>query len=325
MLRKLTLLLLLLLTVVPLAARTPRFAFDKRGRFRIMQLTDLHFTGDERSAHLPAMLTRLIEAEHPDLIVVTGDVVYDQRGRRTDAELWSEICGVIARTKVPYLVTLGNHDSERTPRPETYAIVRALPGCLNGEFNAAGERQGDFVVPIFTADGRREGALLYLLDSNDYNDDHTYAGVSEEQVAWYRARSGEAEARNGAKVNALMFFHIPLAEFAEAYDSGRRHEGFRLEKECPGRDNHGLFEALVERGEVTGVFVGHDHANNYIASMEGIALAYGRYSGGYGVYQELLSGCRMIELREGVRGFRTWERLANMRTLREVVVPDYFN
>lgn len=305
-----------------LAARTPNFAFDKKGRFRIMQLTDLHYTGDQRSAHLPALLTQLIEAEHPDLVILTGDVVHS-RGL-DEATLWRDICGVIAKTKTPYAVTLGNHDAERLPRPEIYEIVAALPLCINRDFNPAGERQGDFIVPVRTADGKGEGALLYLLDSNDYNDDHSYAGVSQEQVAWYRTVSEAAEARNGEKLNALMFFHIPLQEYGETFAESKRSVGFRIERECPGRDNAGMFEALAERGEVTGVFVGHDHSNNYVVSRDGIALAYGRYSGGYGEYQELLSGCRMIELREGVRGFRTWERLANNRCEREIVVPDYF-
>ena len=82
-----------------------------------------------------------------------------------------------------------------------------------------------------------------------------------------------------------------------------------------------MFAAMVRRGDGAGVFRGHDQANKYIALREGIALGYGRYSGGFAEYQELLSGARMIELRQDRTGFATWERLANGREMRRTVFP----
>ncbi len=169
-------------------------------------------------------------------------------------------------------------------------------------------------MPIDTDDGRC-AAVLYVMDSNDYNaDDGTYAGVDAGQVAWYERRSEELERRCGAKVGALIFMHIPLPEYAEAFDGDPARVGFRLESECPGRDNHGMFEAMVRRGDVRGVFAGHDHSNDYAAMLRGHRpLAYGRYSGGYAEYQELVSGARVIELHRDRPGFVTWVRLANGR------------
>ena len=115
------------------------------------------------------------------------------------------------------------------------------------------------------------------------------------QIAWYEATSARIEQEAGRKPNALMFFHVPLHEFAEAVEAGCPLTGFRLEDECPARDNAGMFDAVLHRGDVCGIFAGHDHANNYVTEYRGVALGFGRYSGTFGEYQELLSGARMFE------------------------------
>ena len=58
-----------------------------------------------------------------------------------------------------------------------------------------------------------------------------------------------------------------------------------------------------------GVFVGHDHDDDYAVSWKGILLAYGRYTGGNTVYNHLTNGARVIELDENANSFRTWIRL----------------
>ena len=300
-------------------SESPALRFRPDGRFRILQLTDLHYTASaRRSGHVLPMVADLIDRERPDLIVLTGDLVYD----RPAAPLLRRIGTLLAGKGVPYAVTLGNHDAEQDlTRDEVYAAVRALPGCINARFNPPGEPQGTFAVPIDTDDGRC-ATVLYVMDSNDYNaDDGTYAGVDAGQVAWYERRSEELERRCGAKVGALVFMHIPLPEYAEAFDGDPARVGFRLESECPGRDNHGMFEAMVRRGDVRGVFAGHDHSNDYAAVLRGIVLAYGRYSGGYAEYQELVSGARVIELHRDRPGFVTWMRLANGREVRRAEYP----
>lgn len=301
-------------------AQTAPMRFHDDGQFRIMQLTDIHYTAKaEESAHVPAMLSKMIRAGKPDLIVITGDLIYSKPG----GELFREICTRISEEDIPYAVALGNHDAEfGASHEELYRIIRTLPGCVNARYNAPDERQGDFVIPILSADGKREEARIYVMDSNDYldGDINVYKGLTAEQVDWYKQQCAAAQAKNGYKSNALLFFHVPLNEYAEAY-AMYPVAGFRNERECPGRYNTGLFRALVDGGEASGVFVGHDHANNYIAQKDGIALVYGRYSGSFGVYHELISGARLIDLKQGERGFTTWEYLQNGRERRRVTFP----
>ena len=54
---------------------------------------------------------------------------------------------------------------------------------------------------------------------------------------------------------------------------------------CPSY-NKNIFKILKNYGYVKGIYVGHDHNNDYKGYYEGVELAYGRKSGygGYGGY-----------------------------------------
>lgn len=41
-----------------------------------------------------------------------------------------------------------------------------------------------------------------------------------------------------------------------------------------------LFTSVKECGDVMGIFVGHDHDNDYAVAYKEVLLAYGRYTGG---------------------------------------------
>ena len=49
-----------------------------------------------------------------------------------------------------------------------------------------------------------------------------------------------------------------------------------MEEACAPKLNTGMFAAMKESGDVMGIFVGHDHDNDYAVMWKGILLAYGR-------------------------------------------------
>ena len=61
---------------------------------------------------------------------------------------------------------------------------------------------------------------------------------------------------------------------------------------------------------IKGVFVGHDHINDYIAQNEGIWMGYVRGIS-YNTYgkEGYAHGSRVIQLTEGTASFDTWLRL----------------
>ena len=92
----------------------------------------------------------------------------------------------------------------------------------------------------------------------------------------------------------LVFLHIPLPEYKDAWMSGKVN-GRRNETISSPMVNTGLFTSMLLNGNIAGVFCGHDHDNDFVADYQGIKLCYGRISG-FQCYGELTRGARVIEL-----------------------------
>ena len=99
--------------------------------------------------------------------------------------------------------------------------------------------------------------------------------------------------------------------------------GTRKENVCSPEINTGLGAAMLECGDMMGVFVGHDHVNDYATTWRGILLCYGRFTGGNTVYNNIPggNGARIIELREGERSLKTWIRLKDGKIINTVDFP----
>ena len=61
-----------------------------------------------------------------------------------------------------------------------------------------------------------------------------------------------------------------------------------------------------------------------INNSKGILLAYGRYTGGDTVYNNLSNGARVIEMTEGSTSFKTWIRLKGGEVINPVNYPSDF-
>jgi hypothetical protein len=291
--------------------------FRPDGTFTIVQFTDLHF-GDmpwrEETSDRPTtlLMERVLDAEQPDLVMLTGDVI-DGKRTTNPAALWSRAVAPIVARGLAWAAVFGNHDDEGPlDRAGLMAHQQTLPGCLSQPGPADVSGVGNYVLPVLAAAGDRPAAHLYCLDSNAYaeTDIGGYGWVRRDQIGWYVRCAEELAAANGGQVlPALAFFHIPLPEYDEVWDHLPCH-GHKHEPVCCPRINTGLFAALHEMGDVMGTFVGHDHVNDYIGDLHGIKLAYGRGSG-HNTYGRagFLKGARVIRLTENVRDFATWLRL----------------
>ena len=137
---------------------------------------------------------------------------------------------------------------------------------------------------------------------------YDWLGLS--QVNWYvRESRNYTTQKEGKPLPALAFIHIPLPEYTQAWESlETKRYGERNEKECSPNLNSGMFTNMLECGDVMGMFAGHDHVNDYIATLYDVAMAYGRASGGKNTYGDKTPGSRIIVLKEGKREFDTWLR-----------------
>lgn len=294
----------------------------RNGKFKIVQFTDIHWVYNNPASDIAGeRMAEVLDAEKPDLVVFTGDVIFAKPARNA----LDKALEATTLRGIPYAVTWGNHDDEHDmSRRELTEYVATKPGSLTSTTEGiTGET--NYTLTVKSSDGKQTAALLYIFDSNAYSTNSRvkgYGWINFDQVEWYRKRSCEfSSANDGKPLPALAFFHIPLPEFHESVkNEGAMMVGTRMENACSPAINTGLGAAMLERGDVMGVFVGHDHVNDYAVDWYGILLAYGRYTGGNTVYNGIPegNGARVIELSEGERGFKTWIRIKDGKTLNHI-------
>ena len=316
-------LLLMCLGISPMKSQDLKFGEDKK--FKIVQFTDVHWKADSiASEEAGERMGEVLDAEKPDLVIFTGDVIF---GKPADKSMRCALEPTIKRG-IPFAVTFGNHDDELgMSRKELYDFIKDMPGNLTSTVEGL-SGVTNFILPVKASDGSQDAALLYVFDSHSYatlKGIKGYGWIKHDQVQWYIDESKKfTEANGGIPLTALSFFHIPLPEFHEAVQNeGSFLIGTRKEKACAPEINTGLFAAMQEAGDVLGIFVGHDHVNDYAVSWKGIMLCYGRFTGGKTVYHDMPggNGARVIELTEGVRQFRSWIRLKDGQVINEFTYP----
>lgn len=317
---RLTFLLMLTLSGVS-TAFSQELKFNKDGKLKIVQFTDLHYiAGAEPSRKTISTINYTLDTEKPDMVVFTGDVVV----KAPTKQGWDEVLNTVVSRKIPYIVTFGNHDDEaEMTREEVARYVASKPFLLNkqvktegvdGYLNAAIEVKGK--IP----------AILYAMDSQAYSKNPRIKGYGwfhQNQVAWFTRESAKfRKANHDSTLTALAFFHIPLPEYKLAFDNQKNKRlGVRYEDECPPSINTGMFAAMFEAGDVLGTFVGHDHVNDYLVDYYGMALTYGCWTGSENTYQRTKNGARIIELREGKREFYTYIRESDGAILYPLTYP----
>ena len=309
--------------IFPMYAQQLKFNADKK--FKIVQFTDVHWVADSlASEEAGERMNEVLDAEKPDLVVYTGDVIF---ARPADKGMRRALEPAIKRG-IPFAVTFGNHDDEQDMnRKDLYEFIKDMPGNLTSTVEGL-SGVTNFILPVKSSVGDKDAAVLYVFDSNSYSPMKQvkgYGWIKHDQVQWYINESKKyTEANGGTPLPALSFFHIPLPEYHEAV----KHEGAfmigtRKETACAPEINTGLFAAMLEAGDVLGVFVGHDHVNDYAVSWKGIMLCYGRFTGGKTVYHDMPggNGARIVELTEGIRQFRSWIRLKDGKVINEFTYP----
>ena len=315
--------LLMCIGISPMKSQDLKFGEDKK--FKIVQFTDVHWKADSiASEEAGERMSEVLDAEKPDLVIFTGDVIF---GKPADKSMRCALEPTIKRG-IPFAVTFGNHDDELgMSRKELYDFIKDMPGNLTSTVEGL-SGVTNFILPVKASDGSKDAALLYVFDSHSYSTlKHLkgYGWIKHDQVQWYLNESKKfTESNGGTPLTALSFFHIPLPEYHEAVQNeGSFLIGTRKEKACAPEINTGLFAAMKEAGDVLGVFVGHDHVNDYAVSWKGIMLCYGRFTGGKTVYHDMPggNGARIIELAEGVRQFRSWIRLKDGQVINEFTYP----
>ncbi|NHN35201.1 metallophosphoesterase family protein [Paenibacillus agricola] len=292
-------------------SKTLKFRAD--GSFTIVQFTDMHWKlGDGLDQQTRRLMDMILSAEQPDLAILTGDVIQSGQCLNGRPEAYAQAVQILEEHGVPWAAVFGNHDKEYgVTGEELMEVQRNCPHCLTEAGPGGVSGLGNFMLRIGGPGGSSTSAVLYLLDSHEMAPSPVtgYDWIKQDQIEWYTEQSAKLEQEFGRSVPSLAFFHIPLPEYNTVWNE-QECCGSRLEKvACPPL-NSGFFTAALERGDITGMFAGHDHVNDYCGELHGIRLCYGRATG-YNTYPRngTARGARMIRLLEGERKFQTWIRL----------------
>lgn len=307
------------------------WTFTTDNGVKVMQLTDVHIGGGFLSFKKDAMaincVAAMISAEKPDLVIVTGDIAYPvpfQAGtfnNKVSAKIFAELMESLG---VYWSLGFGNHDTELysyftreqiadlyTQDKYSYCLFSAGPEDVDGT--------GNQIINVKNSQGKYTQSF-YILDSHSYTDGDyfgaqwKYDNIHENQVQWYKENVEKYNELNGSAVKSLMFFHIPLTEYKDAWyefaDNGFKDTdnvkviygvaGESKKVVYPGVNDDNMFETIQALGSTMGVFCGHDHYNNFSLDYKGTRLTYGKsvdYLAYPGIYKiGAQRGCTIIDV-----------------------------
>lgn len=315
--------------------RIAKLRFSSDGKFKIMQMSDFQDyvnNTNKPTVHQSSiiLMNAALEAEKPDLVVMTGDQLGGNMNAEALQEYIRQMVAPMEEHGVPWLVTYGNHDEDATTalsagwnkiqqlafyRSFAHNVNRATMSGATGFYpNGLNTYAvGDMYQLIYDNAGQTPLYNVWALDSNEYDREYSiysniggdsYDWIRPKQVQWYSKTSQLLEAKYG-KLNSLMFYHIPLQEWSDMWNNSAKYgvTGEKHEQECPAAVNSGLFLAALERDDVKGMFVGHDHVNTYLGNFHGIFLGYDANVGyqtyglgGTAANNNRLRGVRVFEL-----------------------------
>ena len=321
-----------------LAAAIPCFAsskstplrFDENGEFRILHLCD--FQDDYPIEKETVTYTNyVIDKYQPHIVVLGGDNCV--ASKETKEAAIKEICDIFVAKKTYFTLVFGNHDDEQGVDKDTLLKYYQKFGgkyCLAYDDDTSLHGAAIHNLTVRASDSNEIKFNLWMFDTNTYVYDENdpskrlgYDNVREDQIEWYKEKSAQLEKETGRKVNSIAFQHMvppevydamfptfpfDLSPVTETYNNGKHYpvifpntstfKGHIYEPPSPGVYNHGHYSAMVERGDVLGVFVGHDHENSYETEHKGIkiintpGITYNAYS------SEFIKGGRLITVNE---------------------------
>ncbi|MFH0976371.1 MAG: metallophosphoesterase family protein [Spirochaetota bacterium] len=307
------------------APKTGTLKFKTDGTFKIVQFTDIHNdkNTDRRTA---ALIESVCDDQQPDVVILTGDNI---TGKISSAgsvkKAINGFASLINSRKIPWFIAFGNHDDDHASvtgmtKDAQLEYYMSFSHNINIDIEDNITGAGNMFINVYHSDGyqtivKDEPAfILWALDSGTYAHKVISGQPTEglpkwdwiryDQIEWYVKNSKSIEAKYG-KVPGFMFFHIPIFEFSLMWDQKEKHgvTGEKNENISCGPFNGGLFSAILERGDIKGVFCGHDHVNNYIGNYYGVYLGYAA-SAGFGPYglggsgRNRLRGARVFILNE---------------------------
>ena len=107
--------------VFQLGAQTLPLKFHKDKTFKIVQFTDVHYCYNKQDTSQLALdcINSVLDAEKPDLVIVTGDLIFSPPAIPGLAKVLEPII----KHNVPYAIAWGNHDRSVQSDKHTFRLT----------------------------------------------------------------------------------------------------------------------------------------------------------------------------------------------------------
>ncbi|EPT01283.1 hypothetical protein FOMPIDRAFT_1023369 [Fomitopsis schrenkii] len=199
--------------------RAPPLHFSRDGRFKIMQIADLHYSvsaGSCRDTPLApcsnsdnltnTLLGRMLDAEKPDFVVFSGDQLNGQ-GTSWDARsVLAKFAKAVMQRGIPWAAVFGNHDDEDgdATREQQIKYMQGLPYSMVERGPKDIHGAGNYVLKVKSADASMTHLLtMYFLDSGAYSKGFMnwfgffvpteYDWIHQDQINWFLQQSSSID------------------------------------------------------------------------------------------------------------------------------------
>ena len=299
-----------------------RFSAD--GRFRILMVSDIHGGIGFAAEKTLTALRALVDESEPDLVIFGGDTAGPGVIHVETADDLRSVLDVLSspmeEKKIPWAHVYGNHDDNfGLSNEDAQTVYESYPYCVSKRGPEEISGTGNYVLPVWDSTGEKILYNVFGLDSHsgmrEFSDKFDlpsdtrffspsslaqsgYDTVHFDQIMWYWQTSVQLEKFAGRKIPALMIMHIPLPEHAlvTMHRDACGFEGTQLEDVACAPLNSGLFSACLQRGDVKGIFCGHDHVNDFTGTYCGIKLGYDAFLSYHACHRNELRGGRIFDL-----------------------------
>lgn len=204
------------------------------------------------------------------------------------------IVAPLEKRGIPFAMIYGNHDDRNDiSKREQADIYRSYKGCLPMNNSRNGLDDDTYNITVLPSEGDKPLFNIWMLDSAWYDkkEDVCYERIKPETVEWYKKTAAQLKELNGGNVvPSLMFLHIPLPEIENLIEpcmpdecgAVKTHKmgwcrlkpditrGVMSEYPSVLEDGAGLFDAVLECGDVKGIVSGHDHVNCFEGKYMGV-------------------------------------------------------
>ena len=281
---------------------------DNNGNFTILVVSDPQCDTKAQWIEAKNELEILVARSKPDLVIINGDM---NSHNIIPADMWDTFISPIVSRKIFWCTTNGNHDPYNA---RYYKMYKSYEKCLNIKVNTTNPnyenaRPMNYVIPIYSNNKKNIVFAVYCMDTGTSNR-YGYEGLTTKQIRWYKQQSDNLKQLNsGDAVTSLLCMHIPLTQtldmFYSAIDGGdaisKRTGGIYnvygitnqnsigvknyicengtkikntfLHTTAPQNDR-GMFNAILNQGDIKAVIFGHEHQTNLIGSYKGILLGF---------------------------------------------------